>query len=446
MNRLAAPGHIAFWFRTEQLVAADGPYTAMIAYGAGDTREWSLRFTLASGATNLDLYSRSDSLVATMATAVNDGRWRRVVIYDDSPSLTIWSVLAEGDDTATDGNCSPSTMTIVDTNVIIVGGRASVSTNGKQSSCPTWQFGGLVVSEDPPSPDTSTYAGPGFSSPVALSTWDAALSDWVGVAPPTVVGSDDGTVAVPNVIGSTYWTARAKAARSNGAIAWVNPAGTPELRLPDAVRTATPVLTLDMEADGSGLLEVSRQVDSIPTRVTVSFPDGEVTVIDAAAEVDGTSREQSFDTAARDESQAQAVAEFTLLESDGLRINKVGIALHSAVNDLYAQAWALYPGARVRLTNLPSTFFGVTQADVIVQGWTETYALDGVYFEMDTTPADSPRQGLADTDRVGATDTTLTSTITSSSTALSFTIGASGETWTVTAGDYPMKVKMTARS
>lgn len=424
-----------FWFKLESAVAS----TKMLVHApeanglSGSSDASTIRLVVGASGTDLDI----DGFLTV--NNVDDGRWYRVRYASNTTSpfsrdISI-AVAPEGSsettlDTSSGSMALPAAWWTF-------GGKMTLA--NKVSQVAPVQIAGIVFNAGELIPADS--GGPRFGDPIAIDTWLDEVDTWLGVTG-TTTGSDNPTVRPLSTWQRSYAQVRQSAAKAVGAIAWVNPQGTSELRLSDSVRTATPVLTLTLQDDSDGTFELAREVDGIPTRATITYPSGAVTVIDTDAEAGGVSRDAATEADSRNAAQARYLAQFMLSEAAALRITRVTVNLAASPTDLYSSVASLYPGARVRITGLPSDWLGYTQADVIVQGWTEVDRLDGVWLTIDCTPADSPRQGLVDTDRVAATDSTLTSTITSSDTSVAVTIGASGETWSTAAGDYPLKIRI----
>ena len=434
---------IYFWTRTKSIVGSDGPYTALIGYDKAGLQLWAFKYVLVGGGTDLQVFNAADSALLTLAGGVDDGRWVHAWMDNTGSGNTNVAYLAE--DASGAYVAGALALDIRQTAVIIVGGKDTALTAGKQSKCPEFNFAGLVVTDLADIFGLGNRAGPGYGGNWGVGTRALQFANWAGT---NLFGAGVDNVAVLGVTheGETLWEAQQKAARTVGAVIWVDPGGQNTIRYPDAVRTNTPVMTLvigsDDEQDASGMT-FSRDVDSIPTRVRVESPDGEVVVADAAREAAGVQAEVSLTTVARNLDAARYPGQFLLAQSGSLRISQVGMSLVSSTTDRYAEHAALYPGARIRLTNLPSAFLGYTQTDLIVQGWTEKYALDDVTVVLDTTPADSPASGELDSSdrgRVGATGATLNGTIDSSATTVAVTLA--GELWTTVGGDFPMKIKI----
>jgi hypothetical protein len=156
-------------------------------------------------------------------------------------------------------------------------------------------------------------------------------------------------------------------------------------------------VTVDVEQDCDGPPKLIRSVDGRPTRIEVVTPVGSRLVIDSTAEAgSGTPQRSASITTVNDSmTDAASRASELLARSASTQIRSVKVDLVTGVTDhtaaLFSESTALgglYPTQRIRVSGLPSAFFGASSMDVLVQGWTETYAADqGVTLELDTSPA-----------------------------------------------------------
>lgn len=208
-------------------------------------------------------------------------------------------------------------------------------------------------------------------------------------------------------------------------------------------RASTVALTIDAEGD---LAEGPTMVRSIEGRVsaaTASSPNVSVAVTDSTI-TDVGSADVQVDTALYDPLDLRSVATDRIARGreQHLRPSSLTVDLATALNDLYAAFYALTPGERVRLSGLPSAYFGVTYIDGYVEGWTERPGVTGYEVTFDLSPADAPPEAKADDATYGRATfgdgvCTLTSAITSSATSLSLTFTGS-ELLSTAAGDYPL--------
>jgi hypothetical protein len=432
---------IQFYFKTSQLVGADGPYQAVTGFDANGNQTWAIKFVLNATQTDINLFDASDALLNTIGYAVDDGLWHHIWLQDlGGGTGTAWLLTDDQTGTYTSFGVGVA-LNVETTTMILVGGKDNSRTAGKQTKCPTFQFGGLLAS----SVDTFGQGSLGIPGGTRASgSRFVRYGHWAGV---TVGGSgtDQQDIQEYTQQGKTFAEASNILATTIGGTYWARPAdGVPVIRYPDAVRGITPLMTITIGADDdiSQAPAWKRSVDTIPTRVTATSPSGDVIVINTAAETGGVTREETLETVARDEGAARYPAQFLLAQSATLRIESFTVDLVTAANDLYSAHFSLYPQARIRITGLPTTIFGVSYMDLLVQGWTEKYTTTGVQVTYDTTPADSPGAGVVEDTvygRVAGTAMTTVGSLTSSSTSVAFTMTA-GEVFSTTAGDFPMDV------
>lgn len=278
---------------------------------------------------------------------------------------------------------------------------------------------------------------------------------------PVIIGSDTDSRQVAEVSpqGSGMTEAFHTLARAVGGAFWCDPNGRPTLIRASAMRPTTPLASVDIEGDTVGdSLVLRRGADAVPTRVTVSGPIGDVKVINTAAEQPtlvgspGVVRELSVSAACRDEIDAQILAGYYLSRSKALRVSQLSIDLVHASTDFYALflGGGLRPGARLRLTGLSSAVFGSTTLDVIVQGWSESWAVGKdakALFTFDLAPADQPVEGVLDDAEYGrfAADGTLALAfdITNAATSIGIIPTVSGAAvLSTSAGDYPLDLSV----
>jgi hypothetical protein len=269
---------------------------------------------------------------------------------------------------------------------------------------------------------------------------------------PSRVGTDSRNVVRVDTKDSSAGVAMQNLARTVGGAMWVTNTGVPQLISADAMRSKTPLASVDIENDCfADDLELRRAVDQAPTRVSTTSPIGQAIVTDSVAEALGYRREVSVDTGCATYEDLQAVATYYLSASKALRISRLTVDLATSVNNLYASfLGSLRPGSRLRVTNLPSATFGFSYVDVYVQGWTETYTHEGAVFTFDCSPADAPVEAIFDDTEYGrfAADKTLNLAyaVTSSGTSLTVVPAQAALTgnpvMTTTVGDYPLDIDL----
>lgn len=217
------------------------------------------------------------------------------------------------------------------------------------------------------------------------------------------------------------------------------------LHTADSKPTAV-ALTIDAEGDLVGGPEVMRDILGVIAEATVTSTAGSVTVRDETVTIVGAAN-ASLDTLLVDTNDQYAVA--TALIAAGrdqkLRVSRLTVDLANATNDRYAAFFAVTPNERLRLTGLPSTYFGVTYMDGYIEGWTERPSVDGYEVTFDLSPADAPPEAYFDDStygRFGWGDGVCTaSSLTSSATSVTLTWTGSA-TLSTSAGDYPMDIEI----
>lgn len=268
----------------------------------------------------------------------------------------------------------------------------------------------------------------------------------------TLAWSDTTDVAnqpalMPPSVGKTALDLIAALANSQSGVAYAaySTSATQTLTLV-ANRTARPTsaaLTLDVEADLAGGPTLARDVYGKQASATANGPATSVTATDTTASADGAS--VSVDTALKTANDLWSVATSRLAQSKytKLRITQVVLELATAANDRYAAFFATVLANRLRLSNLPSTYFGTTYTDGFVLGWTERPGVTGYPVALNLAAADAPPEARYDENTYGrfaaGGTMTLTSGITSSGTAVSITT-SSGPTLTTSAGAYPLDI------
>lgn len=167
----------------------------------------------------------------------------------------------------------------------------------------------------------------------------------------------------------------------------------------DQLYPASPVATIDTDADCSGTPRLVDGSEAVPTRVEIDWPGGVASVVDAAAEAAGESRSRRLTTVAPDVATAADVGIelFGRSVATDVRISQVTVDLLAGGTDhtaaLFSEATdlgGLFPTQRVRLT-VPASHFGTSTTDVFVQGWTETYSPSQATVTLDTTPVPDGR-------------------------------------------------------
>jgi hypothetical protein len=129
----------------------------------------------------------------------------------------------------------------------------------------------------------------------------------------------------------------------------------------------------------------------------------------------------------------------------GFRLPQVATDLMSAQNNLYAAFASCEIGSRVRITNLTPGYAPATQADVLVEGLTETVSSDAYLVVFDVSPADNPARAVwNDTSygRWGCYGQTLHTTLTAGGTTVVVDTVAGAPTFTTVSARYPLKIQI----
>jgi hypothetical protein len=213
----------------------------------------------------------------------------------------------------------------------------------------------------------------------------------------------------------------------------------------DLQRPAAVTLTLDEAADTDMSSGLAWRKGGVPSRVTASWPGGEVAYTDTTRPL----VDDSIETCAYDQAGALDVATAAVNSSQRLRLDTLVVDLASASNDLWAGLMGLEVGNRIRVTlgsstGQQATHFGVTYVDLFVTGWVEHYAQTYAFWELYTVPADSPAKGITD-DATYASAAAGAGAMTATAGTLSGTAGVgtvvvttlSGPTLSTAAGSYP---------
>lgn len=445
-------------FRTAEVYDGNVKWIAS-GRAADGTTLWSLRVDNNAGQTDLNVYDGNDVLVSTaysnwapVGGTVGDDQWYVFQITSDATDTDIWMIRAFDQTTVDFNSVSLATLNIASTRYVVLGGRYNpLVRSGNQISCLTAKYGAVAFS------DTKFFVGylhVGFMAvnqvEPAFTRLSSDLATYAGFGTTGATGSDNPDVMLKRLTGRTADECVNELARTVGGVVYPRYGLLEDTRLTlkraDVMRLPTVALTVDVEADldASNGLPLARDTASKPTRVTATWPAGQVTTIG------DESRERlddDVDTTAATEAQALSVATARLNRSTATRIKQLRVDLVTAENDLYAATLALTIGDRVRLSNLPPTALGVTYVDSYVQGWAETWTIDNVVFDLDLSAADSPVEGVFDDAEYGrfAADGTLQlayPTTSSATTPVVQPVVVGAPVFTTDAGDYPLDVDL----
>jgi len=236
-----------------------------------------------------------------------------------------------------------------------------------------------------------------------------------------------------------------------GSAVYVN-AGTVVFKSRTARKPGAPTLTLDAVRDLTReVWQPSHDDTTQINQVIVNRADDAGTVSTQAIDksAGGPVINTDVTTYASTDADALNLAQDVIAQNftPGFRLSQVAVDLVTAENNLYASAFAVGIGSRLRVTAIPAGVTPATQVDSLVEGWREEYSVNGgveVYqFTFDTSPADSPAWMVWDDASYGrwqATGCTLNAGITNSATTVVIATTAGKPTFTTNAAMYPLKV------
>lgn len=401
-------GRVSAWFKLDQDPALAND-DAMAGYNIDGDLLWRLVVALSGGLVVWRVVDAAGTTHSEWSTGhARDESWTWVsILFADSGGLPT-SAIAVRDrvipDRVVAGNSGTWPADPRDTRWLVVGGRMPPKTKGKQVNTlmgavsSVWvQYAQLAGSVSEFSAAAWPFTGNDRTSDM-LEDYSTPVDAIVGGA----LGhgdADDTPVMLTGQAGSTLLDAWAEHVVTVGGHVYTTPGGQRQWRTPANTRPTTVTLSLDANADlhmDAGGWQVRK--DERPTRVTASGPAGSVTYIDTATEASTGLRLEgpTLDTAAGTVDVAQQAAAWEMATRAGRMT--FGLDLAVTATDRIADVMALLPGQRIRVTNLPSGLFGVTQADVFASGWTEKYdpQTRGAVFEWETDPADDPPEARFD--------------------------------------------------
>jgi hypothetical protein len=436
-------------FRTADRVAAGGAQK-WLCFGRNATGgvEWSIRLVDNAGQTDLNLYDATGTFVTTLyfgfapgagSTDPSDDQW--FAFRSWYVSGTNYALVRVADNVTVKAAYGVTAYDIRKTTTIILGGQSVTSTPGKQSACVTAQFGAVAVSAGFP-------GHVGYLIPNAVEPAQTRIDDLRFYTSTTAsyTGASSQPVTLKRLTGRSAFDAAAEVARTAGAILRADYSGIDKwgYAAPDALRSATVTLTVDAQhdLDGTADFQWRQSIDTRPTRVTSTWPGGQVTVV---GDENLQQLDDSVDTCAADETSARYPADARLAAPSVLSLASLTIDLAHAGTDLWSAALALKVGDRVRVTNLPSAYYGRTYVDVYALGWTEDYTQTSARLAIDTEPADAPSDALFDDTlrgRFAATAGSMTVTSgtavgTTSTGTIIVTTSGGAPTFSTSAGDWP---------
>lgn len=388
-------GHKAVWFHVKtpssQLAAGKvGVITTLHNAVNGGSPILHFAFSPNVSGGN-DLVIRNAANTATMATIgpVPAGQWVKVRVVGIAPGFTTANAgFARQDGTGGFG----TNITLTVGSVRAIEFPAGVGTGDCTSA--SWGGVGGIASETELPDDSHSFVG---ASAGSVSNRVSTLAAVVSQLPVIFVQLGDLTLGASTgqwsdrsaleVLQEMLRTTSGLAlARSRDSVVYAVGA--------DQLWPASPVATIDTDADCIGPPSLVDGAEARPTRVDVEWPGGTAVAIDTAAEASGQIRSRRVTTIARSNSDAKAVGTDILARaSKGLRFSQVTIDLLAGKTDHTAALFSegtslggLFPTQRVRLT-VPYSHFGGVFVDAYVTGWVEEYAPDRSTVTLDTIPA-----------------------------------------------------------
>ena len=438
-------------FRTTDRIVA-GKAMRYIAQGltADGSEVWSLRLADNAGQTDLRLYDTAGAygvLLSEFApagdTEAADDNWFVFRLYDDGANQNhqLWRLQAGLEELLFWSTSAGYTMT--NTEHVILGGNCAgtLFSPGKQKNCTSTSYGAIAVAGT----EVGHWGYLQVNSAEPVQTRMTDDLDRYTETTCSVVGTGNEDVVLVQTSGRTALDLAQECARTVGGIIRPDFSGLDlwQYVAPDQIRRPLQVATIDAvsDLDATAGFPWRRGVDKRPTRVQVSYPGGTVTV---TGDESLTVAEDSVQTAAVGAQQARNVGSARVNTGVSLAIEQLTVDLASAENDLWTDVMSVVVGNRLRVSNLPSTYYGVTYKDVYVLGWTEEHDHYGSRLTFDTEPADDPTTGRFDRDTLFTAGGTMTVT---SGTAVGTTSNgtlvittSSGPTLTTAAGSYPLNL------
>lgn len=423
----------------------DGSYGEVMSFSVGRRSSATDYMSVSFGASGLtaNLYQGGALNKSIGPLAVVPGEWLALTLalydYHFGPTYN-FDLYARGEATG-DVNVSSSTATAqINPDCISIGGSIDMSCARFR---PMHTDGGSIYSSYSAiaGRSTLTTALSTFATECNVSSLSASLA-WTSTPTPNV--------STPLKLGErTAFEVLLDIARSQAGIVYqtYSTSATQAVNvvaLADS-RPTTVALTIDAENDGIGGPNLTRDIQGVGGSAVANSTLNSVTVTDATLAATYGTTPVTVDTVQGDANALYSAASNLLAQggaSNRLRLSSITVDLATAQNDLYASFFALTPGARLRYSNLPSTYFGRTYIDGYAEGWVERPGVHGYEVTFDVSPADAPSEGRFDTARWAFGDGVCTGT---SGTAVGTTsTGTLVLTWTggaalsTTAGDYPL--------
>lgn len=217
----------------------------------------------------------------------------------------------------------------------------------------------------------------------------------------------------------------------------------------------TPTLTIDIPSDGTiDGVQPSLDTDALvnQVRVTRHAASGDLatTVSNDPVSIAANQLRPGSDMTsyAQDNRDRGNVGAWVVAEQSqpSIRFPKIDVDVFtSATSTLLTQLNAVELGSRVRVTGIEPRVYPTTQADGIVEGYTETARIGQCVVSFDLSPADTPAYGVFDDSgrtRWQLDSTTLSGAI--SAAAGSIVVATSGQPLDTAAGSYPLDIQIDA--
>lgn len=434
----ATPKNFTVWFKTTNATAAK--QVVLVATTAAGTVLYSIEYAAGS----LGLYNSARTLVGTFIANAADGSWWSALLVETSPTTSTQVQVSN-----LNAGAGTSTFTIaadIKTAAnFYLGGYPATLGGGTDG------FDGVISA-----PASAGIVGAAYASANTLSIWATNAGQMLGADFPSLSPSlsvlGNATSAqtfVPDTLGKALTDVITQSSDpGDGASAWVNPAtGNVEVRDGTILRPTTVTATITAEADDDGSMLWQRVTDDRPTRVTAQSAIGQYQYVDSTSETAGTPRlDATILSGATTAVRLQVAARDRVVHgaTRTQRLKQVTVDLVTAANDLYsALLGGLWPGCRLRVTNLPQPLFGIQGADVYAMGWTERITSTSYFITFDCAPTDDPAEGHwedATYGRFGTDGVTTAGVLTSSGTTVIIT--SAGTTFTTAAGSYPLDINL----
>lgn len=379
----------------------------VLLYDLGVTYTFCIGIVGAAGVNKIKLYNLAGALVASICDAPFD-QWVFIYLQQNGATATstdifginfvgtTGSVTVPTWDIRTVSTIDPGNAAVYADAAVTFGGLSALGTRNNLAYDEMW----------------TAVTGTGWTVGNRLSALDQALSQL------PISFALVGTLSTAAVVGT--WSARTALAvgqeiiRTGQGIMWARGRDSQVCYIgPDQARPITALATIDVDADAWGPPILTRSVDTSPTRVEVTYPGGRSVSLDSTAEAAGFIRTRPVSTVCASSTDADTLAlALRTASAPGLRIKQITVDLTSGVSDLTSTLFSeassisgLFPTARVRLANLPTTHFPTLTRDSYVQGWTEVSDTEGSRVILDTSPC--PTTTLKSATFTGVNGTTI---------------------------------------